>query len=79
MAICNSCKAQIRWLITTRGLKMPVDVQPSLFGNLQIDEGIVSVLSDQEATIARRNGVNLYVSHFATCPNAEEHRSKAQR
>lgn len=61
-AQCGSCQAPIYWIETARGKRMPVDCD--------VDGGrrpFTGVPGDGE-----RDGRG--VSHFATCPNAEEHR-----
>jgi hypothetical protein len=52
---------------------IPLDPEPRADGNLGIrDDGKVYHVSDGPGTIDM--GVPLYVTHFATCPNASEHR-----
>lgn len=55
---CRSCGAPIRWAVTERGKKMPLNAdadckRASPSGSLQVDSFSV---------------------HFATCPNANAHR-----
>lgn len=71
---CKSCGAPILWASTHRGRSMPVDLVPTAAGDFVsfVRKGKVEVekfdarYHDQAAP--RRT------SHFATCPNAKEHR-----
>lgn len=74
-ATCRSCNARIAWLKTPAGRSMPVDVEPSLSGNIII-ENAVAIVSPARAIEARAAGRDTYVSHYATCPQANEHRRK---
>ncbi len=72
MAKCNSCGAEIIWAHTASGKAIPLDAEPVPFGNLVVVPG---------ADGPRALSVNIpgalgprYVSHFATCPNANQHR-----
>ena len=71
-ATCKSCGARIIWAITGNGKKMPVDAKPTDKGNIVLEgEEPVAVYVDP--------GTGTHTSHFATCPNAAEHRkSKGQ-
>lgn len=73
MARCRSCSAEIMWGRTTPGGKrIPVDVDEVDDGNIVID-GI-----DRGTTLFKvvSPGEGRYVSHFVTCPNADEWRAK---
>lgn len=75
---CKSCHASIVWCETEAGKRMPLDAEPSLSGNT-IVLGLgpdartprVRVLSAIE--LPASSGPR-YTSHFATCPQAAEHR-----
>lgn len=77
---CRSCGSPIRWAKTPSGKRMPLDVEPSRQGNVQLGwvggEEIAIVLGRQ-ADIAGCvvGGIPLYLSHFATCPSAAQHRA----
>lgn len=82
MALCRSCRAAITWCRTEKGRKMPVDALPA---PATVHAGFV--LRDQtspdgplaiSATRDQLPGEELYVSHFATCPNADQHRSSSR-
>lgn len=88
---CSSCSAPIVWTTTENGKRMPVDAEPVPAGTIllrhlevgkppvahvttraeraQLDEQLKH--RDPTATLL------LFVSHFASCPNAETHRRAA--
>ncbi len=79
MATCNSCGSPVQWATTDTGKQMPVDVAPADTGNVRVyrdDWGKVRshTLKQDELQAARDAGEPLYLSHFATCPNAKRHR-----
>lgn len=70
---CRSCGSPVVWATTSvGGKKIPIDPDPVSTGNLTItrDAGR-GVLAH---TAAAGSPVPRYVSHFATCPNAAQHR-----
>lgn len=87
-ARCRSCQAPIVWAKTLTGANMPVDPVPDPGGNMilaAIDpsdpEGgyaviMVSGLTDAARDAADRVGVLFHQSHFATCPQAAQHRRR---
>lgn len=83
---CRSCGAQMIWAITETGKKMPVDAEPSSAGEFVLF-WIESENTPQVRSLVsiERNGRPMgewdgnYSSHFATCPNAGQHRSKNQQ
>ena len=81
MSTCKSCGARIIWCVTEQGKRMPVDRQPSNDGTVHVFEcpedgtDMCEVLGDiLKRELAREQGEFLYKSHFATCPNAKQHR-----
>jgi hypothetical protein len=79
---CKSCHAEIVWCTTSPGGKrMPVDPDPIEGGNVMSlrQDGM---LGDSGGFVEVDSGLSLldddsrprYVSHFTTCPNADEHR-----
>jgi hypothetical protein len=68
-AKCSSCEAPIIWTVTESGKRMPVDATPA---------GKVTVLvrdpAGGDTPISKQR--DHYVSHFATCPQADRHRKK---
>ena len=74
---CKSCQAQIRWAKTVTGKSMPIDPLAADNGNIwvvQFSDGnpIVEVAATPDAVPAAE--ALRYTSHFATCPNAADHR-----
>lgn len=77
MSNCRSCKAPIIWAYSEAGNPMPIDAEPSDDGNIEllhddngrIDAQVISPLFLATPTTAQR-----HKAHFATCPNAAEHR-----
>lgn len=77
MSQCSTCRAAIRWTVTEHGKRMPVPVRG---GNIVLrDDGdqltAVYVVPLLETPEDKRRPH--YVSHFATCPQAAQHRRKA--
>lgn len=85
---CRSCHAEIIWAHTAAGRRMPVDAKP-LDREPPNDGGVFVLLrTNGEAPLAlplvgltalslesaTRAKVPLFVSHFSTCPNADEWR-----
>lgn len=74
-ATCRSCGAEVTWVVTTNGKKMPVDAEPDPEGKFLLnddDPPLATYVHDDQ-----RDGVDvnaLYQSHFATCPSAAMHR-----
>lgn len=75
MRRCRSCGEPIRFVRTVSGRYLPVDARPSpLRGNILIERGVAKVVGAAERSRARDQGYDLFVSHFASCPNAPAHR-----
>lgn len=80
MSRCRSCNAEIIWAETAGGKRMPLDVEPVIpdIRGLQVlipgrgDQGEDLVRSATADDVAL---TRFYRSHFATCPNADKHRS----
>lgn len=69
---CRSCNARIVWAKTVNNKSVPVDADPVEFGgNMVLRNGVAIVLKKGEASEA---GEKRYVSHFATCAQAKQHR-----
>lgn len=77
MSKCKSCGADIIWIVTPNGKKMPCNNQRIhykqnfhkgsmvlVLPNGKIDRGDLDIESDKFG----------YISHFATCPSANLHR-----
>ena len=74
---CRSCSASIRWALTTKGRRIPLDPDPVPDGNLVLVDGVayslpaLATLRPELEVPAER-----FVSHFATCPQAGDHRGR---
>lgn len=79
MSRCRSCPAEIRWAVTAQGNRIPLDVEAVSDGNLALladtEPPIALVIAPGEQLLA--DDGTRYVSHFATCPNADQHRRSA--
>ncbi len=79
MARCKSCGAEIVFIGTASGKQMPVNAKPIKFfadkdkGNELFVTGSGATVKGYRASDGDRTG---YISHFATCPNANTHRRK---
>ena len=82
---CRSCNALIIWAVTEQGKRMPVNAGCVPLGNVGLffrgpgQAPTAKVYSATEAAQAMASGLKLeglprYTSHFATCPNAGQHR-----
>lgn len=67
MAVCGSCGAPVQWVKTKAGKRMPLDVGASENGNITVTDGVAYYWPPGEGD---------RVSHFATCPNAAQHRKR---
>lgn len=73
---CQTCGARIVWAVTGNNKRMPIDASPREDGDLWLD------MVDDRASVPVARRVDLYtaadapryVSHFATCPDADQHR-----
>ena len=69
MSTCRSCGAAIVWAKTSTGKTIPLDAAPSPRGNMILDEQGVALV------VPTLSGFGPWmISHFATCPNAAQHR-----
>lgn len=84
-AACSSCGRLIIWAVTKNGKPMPVDARAVGNGNIELvpagdpREPPAALMLDKQGEREISPGVKhspmlRYVSHFATCPNAAEHR-----
>jgi hypothetical protein len=68
MPNCKSCGAEIIWATTGKGNAIPLDAKP------EHRFVIVPLMGHPENL--RAEYIKTYISHFATCPQAEQHRKK---
>ena len=80
--LCRGCHAPIFFAATTRDQNIPVDWEPAPNGNLSITDtepvSTAVVLTLGQAAGMREAGIELYLTHFATCKHADEFRRKAR-
>jgi len=84
MANCKSCGAPIRWVKLAPGMRYhPLDAEPSPTGSIGVFNTVARVLPKLEPDTKlglptredyRKRGAPVFTSHFATCPQASEHR-----
>lgn len=76
---CRTCAARILWCVTESGRPMPVDFEPSDEGNIAItpqDDGTwLAVVAGPLEQVEGASRIRR-TSHFATCPNAAQHRRR---
>lgn len=81
MAKCRSCGAPIIWIKTQGGKSMPCDPdltmywqKPGAAGKIVTPNGeVISCTFTGDMRHATGLG---YVSHFSTCPHADQHRKR---
>lgn len=85
MSECKSCGAEMRWArMESTNKRMPLDCLPSAEGNIKLcdmadpfgDRYAIVIGNKESLGRLRAEGTPLYTSHFATCVNAKQHRSK---
>jgi hypothetical protein len=77
---CSSCHKPVLWITTAAGKAMPLDPTPERRVVLVPDP--IEMVDNETHTVSgggpdgHKVGVVMptYVSHFATCPNAAQHR-----
>lgn len=73
----TDCGARIRWVPTPAGKSMPLDVDPTPDGNVEIVDGLAIVHNEPGGGLVPFEG---WMPHFATCPNAGDfYRPKGRR
>ena len=77
--ICRSCGANILWARSAKtNALMPIDPDPVENGNIVLSaDGLATTLSG-DLWETMHSGLR-YISHFATCPNAKEHRKRTRQ
>ena len=79
MAKCKSCGAEIIWIKTTSGKSMPCDAKEVVYWENKHGKATVVrpsgevVRADLDGEEGKESRIG-YISHFATCPNANVHR-----
>jgi hypothetical protein len=79
---CRGCKSLIRFVLTPKRRRMPIDPRPAREGNVRLervfDEVVAVTLAGGELDRAREASEPLYTSHFATCPKAAQFKRRKQ-
>lgn len=79
---CGSCAAEVIWTVTHKGRRMPVDAAPVEGGNIRLrseadgDRVIAEYPGKEHPGLFDEGDRARYVSHFATCPQAAQHRRR---
>lgn len=75
---CRSCGEEIIWIKMKSGKAMPCDVKPIPYRE-SFSGGMKLVTPAGDVISGNYDGTSdnfAYISHFATCPNADQHRRK---
>lgn len=70
---CRSCENKILWLMTTKGKLIPLNACPVRDGNMVIENHGSGLLAVAFQPLIHGSHQR-YVSHFATCPDADDWR-----
>jgi len=76
-AACRSCEAPIRWAVSdSTGKRIPLNAEPDPAGNLAVRlvDGRLRVRSAPAGRTELDAGEKRGMSHFTTCPDADQHR-----
>jgi len=79
MSNCRSCGATIKWIKLESGKSMPVDpdITESLeVGDIFVTENGATVKVTLDNLRELEEGPMGYISHFSTCPQADDWRKK---
>lgn len=68
MTTCKGCGKEIVWAVTAEGRKIPLDPRPPVYSLIDTPRGKEAV----RTTLAM-------VSHFSTCPNANDFSGSKKR
>jgi hypothetical protein len=65
MATCRMCAAEVLWVTTSEGKRMPLDPPENDAGNVAVNRWTARVLRAGQRPLPNET---LHVPHFATCP-----------
>jgi hypothetical protein len=74
---CRSCGAPILWAISLAGILSPIDPNPVAGGNVALDldrDPPLATFDNAKTREQKTDPGPRYVSHFATCPDAQRFR-----
>ena len=80
-SICRGCGAEIIWIRTTAGKSMPCDPEPVSYWASTTGKQVI-ITPNGEARTCRLEGPHNdatgigYISHFATCPKANQFKKR---
>lgn len=80
MSTCRSCEREIEWVVVAKsGKSMPIDPFPAEGGNIAKLPTLDGRTGNRLVEYVTAGGMllderELYVSHFSSCPNADQHR-----
>ena len=78
MNTCRACGAPVKWIKTKNGKAMPCNPEKIAFLPEKSGDKVF-ILENGEVTKGSTDGMSThegYISHFATCPAADEFRRK---
>lgn len=78
---CSTCQADIIWAIHERTLKpAPINAEPEPpgKGDLLLFASVAGKATYSMIAVAKRFGRRLRTSHYATCPQAGQHRRRGR-
>ncbi len=67
MARCKTCQAEIVWMLTSAGKRVPLDPPEKRY--------VENLTSTHRGQVEVQD---TWLSHFATCPQADQHRKKRE-
>lgn len=73
---CRSCNAKIIWARTSGGKTMPVDEEPARGANVRLSWEGSQVRADVVRAQLAFGSTGLRLSHFVTCPKADQWRRR---
>lgn len=81
IAKCSTCIAPVLWVVMLKNgvasKPAPLDARPVVSGNIVVRPGKTSnTLYGRVVTADQFVGEPRYISHFATCPAASQHRRR---
>lgn len=75
---CRSCGKQVLWVRTKAGELMPLDPEPNPNGNIILLDGVAITKGSGGLFEPSMPEGPAYLSHFATCPHADQWRRKKE-
>lgn len=74
MTVCKTCGGEVLFAQTISGKSMPIDAAPVKHGNIALEETDTGLVAHVLSPKALANAAERYISHFATCREAAQHR-----